>query len=151
MSYQWQKDEVGGRRQVTSGDNLATGGKYNEYEFGGVQVEPSEREVNLTALEMELGLGFATLTSSTSYYDHTGEGISDNSGVYARNGWFVFYGLSPRPMAQAERFTRLGVRAGVPPRLEGRPVRRLDGGAVLTPTRTTTSARTATSSAACRT
>ena len=104
LSYQWQKDEVGGRRQVTSGDNLVTGGKYKEYEFGAVQVEPSEREVSLTALEMELGLGFATLTSSTSYYDHSGKGISDNSGVYARNGWFAFYGSSPRPIAQAERF-----------------------------------------------
>ena len=104
LSYQWQQDDVGGRRQVTNGDNLVTGLAYKDYEFGGVQVEPSEREVNLTALEMELGLGFATLTSSTSYYDHSGEGISDNSGVYARNGWFVFYGSSPRPMAQAERF-----------------------------------------------
>ena len=104
LSYQWQEDEVGGRRQVTSGDNLVTGGKYKEYEFGAVQVEPSEREVSLTALEIELGLGFATLTSSTSYYDHSGTGISDNSGVYARNGWFAFYGSSPRPIAQAERF-----------------------------------------------
>ncbi len=62
------------------------------------------RKLSLTALEMELGLGFATLTSSTSYYDHSGTGISDNSGVYARNGWFAFYGSSPRPIAQAERF-----------------------------------------------
>ncbi len=60
--------------------------------------------MELAALELEAELGFATLTSSTSYYDHTGRGISDNSGVYARNGWFYFYGSSPRPMAQAERF-----------------------------------------------
>ena len=104
LSYQWQDDEVGGRRQVTRGDNLATGGKYGDYEFGGVQLEPSERTVQLGALEMEFGLGFATLTSSTSYYSHDGTGISDNSGVYARNGWFRFYGSSPRPIAQAERF-----------------------------------------------
>ena len=104
LTYQRQEDDVGGRRQVTRGDNLATGGKYQEYEFGGVQVEPSSREVELASLELEMELGFATLTSSTSYYDHTGEGISDNSGVYARNGWFYFYGSSPRPIAQAERF-----------------------------------------------
>ncbi len=104
LSYQRQDDEVGGRRQVTSGDNLVNGGQYGKYEFGGIQLEPAERDVELTALELEVDLGFATLTSSTSYYEHTGTGISDNSGVYARNGWFYFYGSSPRPIAQAERF-----------------------------------------------
>ena len=104
LSYQWQDDEVGGRRQVTRGDNLVDGVPYKDYEFGAIQLEPSEREVSLAALELEFGLGFATLTSSTSYYEHTGRGISDNSGVYARNQWFGFYGSSPRPIAQAERF-----------------------------------------------
>lgn len=104
LSYQKQKDEIGGRRQVTRGDNLVDGGKYGDYEFGAIMLEPAERDIELTALEMELSFGFATLTSSTSYYNHTGTGISDNSGVYARNGWFVYYGSSPRPMAQAERF-----------------------------------------------
>ena len=104
LSYQYQKDEIGGRRQVTSGDDLVNGGQYGDYDFGAIQLEPAEREVELAALEMEMDLGFATLTSSTSYYDHTGNGISDNSGVYAHNRWFRFYGSSPRPMAQAERF-----------------------------------------------
>jgi outer membrane receptor protein involved in Fe transport len=104
LSYQRQEDDVGGRRQVTSGDNLVDGGQYGEYEFGGIQLEPASRDVELAALELEVDLGFATLTSSTSYYEHTGTGISDNSGVYARNGWFYFYGSSPRPIAQAERF-----------------------------------------------
>ena len=104
LSYQKQKDDIGGRRQVTSGNNLVTGKPYGDYEFGAIQLEPAERDIEVTALEMELGFGFATLTSSTSYYEHTGSGISDNSGVYARNGWFVYYGSSPRPIAQAERF-----------------------------------------------
>jgi len=104
LSYQRQEDDIGARRQVTRGDNIATGGNYGEYEFGGVQLEPSKRTVELASLELEFALGFATLTSSTAYYDHTGHGISDNSGVYARNGWFYFYGSSPRPMAQAQRF-----------------------------------------------
>jgi outer membrane receptor protein involved in Fe transport len=104
LSYQRQEDDVGGRRQVTSGPDLVNGGQYGKYEFGAIQLEPAEREVELSALEVEVDLGFATLTSSTSHYDHTGTGISDNSGVYARNGWFYFYGSSPRPMAQAERF-----------------------------------------------
>ncbi len=104
LSYQRQEDEVGGRRQVTRGPDLVNGGNYGKYEFGAIQLEPSSREVELTALEMEMDLGFATLTSSTSHYEHTGYGISDNSGVYARNGWFAFYGSSPRPIAQAHRF-----------------------------------------------
>jgi outer membrane receptor protein involved in Fe transport len=104
LSYQRQGDEVGSRRQVTRGPDLVNGGNYGKYEFGAVQLEPSEREVELTALEVEVDLGFATLTSSTSHYKHTGTGISDNSGVYARNGWFAYYGSSPRPIAQAERF-----------------------------------------------
>lgn len=104
LSYQRQEDDIGGRRQVTRGNDLINGGQYGEYEFGAIQLEPAERTVELAALEMEMDLGFATLTSSTSYYEHDGSGISDNSGVYARNRWFRFYGSSPRPMAQAERF-----------------------------------------------
>jgi outer membrane receptor protein involved in Fe transport len=104
LSYQQQEDEVGSRRQVTRGPDLVNGGNYGKYEFGAVQLEPSEREVELAALEVEIDLGFATLTSSTAHYKHAGTGISDNSGVYARNGWFAYYGSSPRPIAQAERF-----------------------------------------------
>jgi outer membrane receptor protein involved in Fe transport len=104
LSYQRQEDDIDGRRQVTRGPDLVNGGNYGEYEFGAIQLEPASREVELAALEMEMDLGFATLTSSTSYYDHTGTGISDNSGVYAHNRWLRFYGSSPRPMAQAERF-----------------------------------------------
>jgi len=104
LSYQRQEDEVGGRRQVTRGENLVNGGSYGKYEFGAIQLEPSSRTVELAALELEADFGFATLTSSTSKYKHKGTGISDNSGVYARNGWFAFYGSSPRPIAQAERF-----------------------------------------------
>ena len=106
LSWQKQKDDIGGRRQVTSGENLTppAGGYYGKYEFGAIQVEPANRDIAVSALEMEFIFGFATLTSSTSYYTHDGEGISDNSGVYARNGWFASYGSSPRPMAQAQRF-----------------------------------------------
>ena len=128
---------AGGRsRRPAAGDERRQPGQrvaqYRDYEFGGVQVEPSEREVELTALEMEVGLGFATLTSSTSYYDHTGTGISDNSGVYARNGWFAFYGSSPRPIAQAERFYDDSAFAQELRLVSnGDAVRRLDRGGVL--------------------
>jgi len=107
LAYQFQRDEIGGRRQVTTGTNWVDGTeqRYGSYENGAIQREPSEREVDLLSLEVEADLGFATLTSSTSTYDHSGSSVSDNTGFYAQNNWFAwFYGGSPRPMATAERF-----------------------------------------------
>ena len=107
LSHQMQSDEIGGRRQVTRGANWVSGQEafYDDYENGAVTLEPSERDVSLTALEISLDLGFATFTSSTSSYSHDGIAISDNSGFYAQNDWFAaYYGGSPRPLAQAERF-----------------------------------------------
>jgi iron complex outermembrane receptor protein len=106
LSHQFQKDEIGGRRQVTRGNHWTEGSEqgYNDYENGAIQLEPSERDVSLTALEIEWDLGFASLTSSSSKYSHDGEAISDNSGFYAQQGWFTgFYYGSPRPMAKAVR------------------------------------------------
>lgn len=103
LSYQTQSDDIGGRRQVTKGLN-GFGEAYGDYENGSVILEPSSREVDLTSLEMELDLGFATLTSSSSDYDHTGESISENTGFYAQNGWLAaFYYNYPRPLAEAVR------------------------------------------------
>ena len=48
-------------------------------------------------------LGFATLTSSTSYYEHAGDSISENTGFYAQAGFLAFYYNYPRPMASAVR------------------------------------------------
>jgi iron complex outermembrane receptor protein len=106
LSYQSQSDEIGGRRQVTRGTNWVSGSEqdYGDYQNGAVILEPSEREVKLVALEAEWDLGFATLTSSSSKYQHDGQSLSDNTGFYAQQNWFadLYYG-SPRPMAVAER------------------------------------------------
>jgi len=103
LSYQMQEDDIGGRRQRTKGANGA-GVQYGKYEIGSIQLEPSSRDVDLVSLEMELDLGFATLTSSTSSYDHSGESVSENTGFYAQNGWLAdFYYNYPRPMASAFR------------------------------------------------
>lgn len=97
-----QSDDVGGRRQRTVGvDGL--GNPYGEYENGSIQLEPSSRDLNMTSIEAELDLGFATLTSSTSHYDHTGDSISENTGFYAQAGFLSFYYIYPRPYAQANR------------------------------------------------
>jgi iron complex outermembrane recepter protein len=103
LSYRFQSDDVGGRRQQTVGLN-GFGEPYGEYENGSIQLEPASRDVNLGALEAEIDLGFATLTSSTSVYEHEGDSISENTGFYAQNGWLgAYYYNYPRPMAQAVR------------------------------------------------
>ncbi len=103
LSYQMQEDDIGGRRQQTNGLD-GFGVPYGDYQIGSVQLEPSSREVDLVSLEMEFDLGFATLTSSTSSYDHEGDSVSENTGFYAQNNWLVnFYYNYPRPMASAVR------------------------------------------------
>jgi iron complex outermembrane receptor protein len=103
LSYQQQSDDIGGRRQPTRGLN-GNGIAYGKYQNGSVQLEPSERDVRLLALEMEIDVGFATLTSGTSHYDHSGSSLSENTGFYAQNSWLAnYYYNYPRPMAQAYR------------------------------------------------
>ena len=48
-------------------------------------------------------MGFATLTSSTSYYDTEGGSTSENTGFYAQAGFLGFYYNYPRPAAAAVR------------------------------------------------
>jgi len=103
LSYQQQEDKIGGRRQTTTGKN-GFGESYGDYENGAIMLEPSEREVELTSLELIADLGFATLTSTTSDYTHEGTGENDNTGVYASYDWLKWYGNSPRPMHRASRF-----------------------------------------------
>lgn len=103
FTYQKQKDDIGGRRMITKGAD-GWGDQYGKYEQGTAAREPSSRELDLTSLEMSLDLGFATLTSSTSYYDHSGESTSENTGFYAQLNWLsAFYYNYPRPMAEALR------------------------------------------------
>ena len=103
LSYTAQADRFGGRRGTSLG-NDGWGVPYGDHEIGAVQLEPSARHVNLASLEANIDLGFATLTSSTSSYDHKGDIVSENTGFYAKNGWLAaFYYNYPRPMASAVR------------------------------------------------
>jgi iron complex outermembrane recepter protein len=103
LSHQYQSDAIGGRRQQTVGlDGL--GDSYGDYENGSIQLEPSSRDVDMTSLEMDFDLGFATLSSSTSAYQHEGESVSENTGFYAQLGWLAAYYYNyARPMASAFR------------------------------------------------
>ena len=103
LTYSYQKDKIGGRMMPTQGVD-GWGDPYGRYETGSVQREPSSRKVDILSLEMSYDLGFATLTSSTSGYDHRGDSISENTGFSAQQGWLAFYyGNYPRPMHSAER------------------------------------------------
>src|SRR3546814_4140523 len=97
-----QADRFCGRRGTSLGDD-GWCVPYDELEVGSVRLEPAKRHVNLASLEANLDLGFDTLTSSTSRYNHEGDITSENIGSYAQNGWLVFYYNYPRPMASAVR------------------------------------------------
>lgn len=103
LTYQQQSDDVGGRRQETPGTD-GFGNPYDDYENGSIQLEPSSRDVNMTSLEMEVDMGFASIVSSTSVYEHEGDSVSENTGFYAQLGWLsAYYYNMPRPMASAKR------------------------------------------------
>lgn len=112
LSFQWQKGEFGGRRQVTTALN-GYGEPYGEYEHGAVVLEPASNHATLYALEMDYDVGFATLSSSTSYYDRGFESTSDNTGFYAAqeigwapgHSWLYYYGYGGfrRPAIPAYR------------------------------------------------
>jgi outer membrane receptor protein involved in Fe transport len=118
LAYQTQEDEIGARRAVTEGDNNQPVDSenyfaYDDHESGQVLLEDTEREVDLYTLDVEWDLGFATLTSNSSYYENEGKGNSDNGGLWVSGGevdgtsrdWISAFGYSgwPRPAQRAER------------------------------------------------
>lgn len=112
LSYQMQDDKIGARRSTTLGDNNQPTNSplyfaYSDDDSGQVLLEPSERDVSLVSLDLEWDFGFATFTSSTSSYEHTGSGESDNGGLWQSGGrdWSsAFYGGGwQRPAQRAER------------------------------------------------
>jgi len=102
LTYHNQSDEVGGRRSVTNGTDY-DGTPYGEYENGSALLEPSERDVSLVSLEVSADLGFATLTSNTSSYQHDGNGWRDNTGLWVKRDWYnAWYRGNPRPASHVE-------------------------------------------------
>jgi len=112
LSYQWQEGEFGGRRQMTTAEN-GYGEPYGKYEIGAVVLEPASNEAKLAALEIDYDMGFATLSSSTSWYDRGYESDTDNTGFYAAqdlswfpaHSWLYYYGYGGfrRPAIPAYR------------------------------------------------
>lgn len=77
----YQTDRVGGRQAISEGTN-GFGVPYGRYDNGAVVKEPSARHVNVDSLEATYDFGFATLTSSSSYFDSQGNSVTDNTGFY---------------------------------------------------------------------
>lgn len=110
LSYYNQQDDIGSRRSTTLGNNGQPAGSdlffsYGDDDSGQVLLEPSTREAELISLDLEWDFGFATLTSSSSDYDHSGMGESDNGYLWAGSDWNeAFYGGQwPRPAQRADR------------------------------------------------
>jgi outer membrane receptor protein involved in Fe transport len=78
--------------------NFPTGGTdfraNEEYDVSKFLEEPASRETDLFAVDVSADLGFATLTSATSYYEDQEEGVLDLSGPIGR--FAAFYGFIPR-------------------------------------------------------
>lgn len=107
LTYQMQDDEIGGRRSTTVGADFF-GNEYGDHENGSTFLEPSEREVELLNLDIAWDLGFATLTSNTSGYEHEGNGWRDNTSLWVTDrssdttftNWFeILYTGNPRAAA----------------------------------------------------
>ncbi|VAV87995.1 TonB-dependent receptor [hydrothermal vent metagenome] len=104
-SYFYQADDSGGRRQPSQG-NDGFGVPYQKYENGAVIEEPADRNLNMGTLESNIDLGFATLTSATSYYENDGSSETDNTGFFANNlaqFYYSTYSVFPRPLYTAKR------------------------------------------------
>ncbi len=112
LSYQFQEGDFGGRRQMTTADN-GYGEPYGKYELGAVVLEPASNEAKMAALELDYDMGFATLSSSTSYYDRSFDSATDNTGFSAAqdiawapgHSWLYYYGYGGyrRPAMTAYR------------------------------------------------
>ena len=64
-----------------------------------IQLIPFDGETDLLSLEMEFDVGFATLTSATSYTDSLNRGLHEETPVYTRFSFYpAYYGSSPRPL-----------------------------------------------------
>lgn len=86
LSHNYQNSDVGGRQ--VSGRRVSTFPvPVGEYEAVQRVEEPNERTSQLTALEMEIDLGWATLTSATGYQTFEEDGQRDQTDLLISLGY----------------------------------------------------------------
>ena len=127
-----QEDNIGGRRQASYGTRYVLSSScvslldpncyntttYGKYENGALMLEPSNREVEMSVLEVTYDAPYNDLIFSSSSYERSGDSITDNTGFFAGTGTFTspaygyfndFFGVGgnfatpPRPYAPTER------------------------------------------------
>jgi outer membrane receptor protein involved in Fe transport len=96
LNYQYQHTEVGGSGGVNPGYN-----GNGEYEGSLRVLDPLESDTHLVNLDASVDFGFATLTSSSSYYDAEVNSSRDNTGAFETSGFGPLYLGSPRFIAEA--------------------------------------------------
>ena len=74
LSYHFQRDEADGRRAQTTA--------LGDYKLGNLIDEPFERDLDLVSLDVEVDMGFATMTAALSHYESEGTMIEDSTGPY---------------------------------------------------------------------
>jgi outer membrane receptor protein involved in Fe transport len=96
LTYHWQEGEQSDQQvhnPFFQGDGIVPAlGKYDQ---GQRYREPYENETELVSAELSVDFGFATLTSSTSFYDIEEEFRRDGSGLFEAI-LAPFYGFFPR-------------------------------------------------------
>lgn len=103
LSHHRQKDKAGGV-QVEGGYDFGGG----EYAHANRILEPLEREIELTALDIEIDLEFATLSSNTSIASNDALMTSDQSGIYRNADWYysLSYYLGPSDVTIGANYTQ---------------------------------------------
>ena len=96
VSHHFQKDEDEGIAAISpdifGGSSLESAAR---------TLEPYERDVNLTSIEGDFDMGFATFTASVSTYESEGSGRKDFTGLYEAFPFYVsYYGTTPRPLVE---------------------------------------------------
>ncbi|WP_339674066.1 TonB-dependent receptor [Dasania marina] len=89
IAHHYQKTQAGGSQM-----GLASG---DEFSSAALLEESYEGESNLTSLDVEYDLGFASLTANFSTYDSDNTGFSDQTSLYQEFSFYAdYYGSSPR-------------------------------------------------------
>jgi outer membrane receptor protein involved in Fe transport len=101
LNYQYQHTDVGGSGGVNPGYN---GNDW--YEGSQRLLDPLESDTHLVNLDASVDFGFATMTSSSSYYDAKIKSSRDNTGAGEVGGYGVFYTGSPRFIEESLDYNR---------------------------------------------
>jgi len=113
LTHHRQKDDIAGRQSYSP--NLS------ENQLGNLIAEPYDRELDITSLDIESDLGFASMTISAATSKVEGRQIEDVSGFYGPDThlhsadslggidlggvdlWTAYYGNNPRFLAVSDR------------------------------------------------